>query len=169
MHSSKSDNIVFRQLGRRPRLPWRVVESCRFGFPRVIVSPSLLDDGDRFPNWAYLTCPHLVRKVSQIEAAGGVSRWADRVASDENLRDGLKRLDAEVREARLLECRASGRDDDVCEGVGLAGQRNIYGVKCLHIHVAYALAGLHDPIGNEILEGLRFEGNESCQGSEPCA
>ncbi|MBK5211008.1 MAG: DUF501 domain-containing protein [Coriobacteriia bacterium] len=145
------------------------MKTCRFEFPQVIVSPSLLDDGDRFPNWAYLSCPHLVRKISRIEAEGGVSRWAARVSSEENLRSCLERLDTEVREVRLLECRSSGQDDDVCEDVGLAGQRNIYGVKCLHIHVAYALAGLHDPIGNEILEELRFEGNESCKGGEPCA
>ena len=36
---------------------------------------------------------------------------------------------------------------DACASVGIAGQRDSSGVKCLHAHIALALVGLEDPIG----------------------
>ncbi len=46
--------------------------------------------------------------------------------------------------------RAAGTD--ACAAVGLAGQRDPLGVKCVHAHVALALVGIDDPIGLELLE-----------------
>lgn len=40
---------------------------------------------------------------------------------------------------------------DPCFTVGLAGQRDPLGVKCLHAHVALALVGVDDPVGAELL------------------
>jgi uncharacterized protein len=136
--------LVAEQLGgRAPRQPWRVAARCSYGFPSVIVSPSLLADGTRFPTYAYLTCPHLAEALSAEESAGATAAWAERAATDPVLAEGLRAADAALRTARAAE---SG-GVDACESVGLAGQRDPLGVKCLHAHVALALIGIDDPIG----------------------
>lgn len=135
--------IVTAQLGRIPREPWRVAVSCAHGFPSVIVSPALLADGTPFPTYAWLTCPHLVERLHAEESAGATAGWAARAQSDTELAEGLRQADSAVREARKRE--SSGADP--CRSVGLAGQREPLGVKCLHAHVALALLGIADPIG----------------------
>lgn len=135
------------QLGRAPRSPWRVAVSCSFDYPVVVTSPSMLDDGTRFPTWAWLSCPHLVASVGALESSGGAAMWARRAESDPDLAAALHRLDQEVREARR--CESGG--EDACAGVGAVGQRDPLGIKCLHAHVAYELVGLDDPIGAVVL------------------
>ena len=145
--TARDADLVAAQLGRRPRLPWRVAARCAFSFPTVIVSPSVLTDGSPFPNFAWLTCPHLSRVVADEESAGAAAAWAARAAVDPALAQRLFESDAHLRAARAVE---SG-GEDACASVGLAGQRDPLGVKCLHAHVALALVGINDPIGVEEL------------------
>jgi hypothetical protein len=49
-------------------------------------------------------------------------------------------------ELRRARARESGGEDP-CPAVGLAGQRDPLGVKCLHAHAALVLVGIHDPVG----------------------
>lgn len=135
-------------MGRCPRDPWRVAVRCLFGYPTVIASPVRLADGTPFPTWAWLTCPRITEAVSRCESAGGVAEWASRATADSDLAAALRELDAAVRVVRERE----GGGEQASGDVGLAGQRNPLGVKCLHAHVAYALAGLDDPIGCAVLE-----------------
>jgi len=151
--------VVAAQLGRRPRAPWRIASRCRFGRPTVIVSPSLLEDGTPFPNYAWLTCPHLAEQVAARESAGEVATWAARAASDASLAAALRAVDARVRELRAAE---SGGVDACC-AVGVAGQRDPLGVKCLHAHVALALVGVADPVGEAFLASASREcDDDSC-------
>ena len=145
--------LIASQLGRTPREPWRVAARCRFGRPTVIVSPSRLVDETPFPTYAWLTCPHLSEQVAARESAGDVAAWAARAASDESLAAALRAVDARVRELRAAE---SG-GVDACSSVGIAGQRDPLGVKCLHAHVALALVGAGDPIGEELLADIPSE------------
>lgn len=138
---------LLAQIGRAPRAPWRVLARCEAGFPQAIVSPSKLADGTPFPNYAWLTCPWLVDVCSAEESGGATAAWATRAAEDSELADSLIALDAAVRAARANE----GGGVDLCESVGVAGQRDPLGVKCLHAHVALALVGLADPIGADVL------------------
>lgn len=144
------DVIVAHQLGRRPRRPYRVLRRCPYGHPQVIVSPPVLQDGERFPTWAWLTCPHLRKMVGHEESAGRCAAFARRATSDPGFAARLRIVDERVREARGRE--AGG--EDATPHCGLAGQRDPLGVKCLHAHVAYALAGLGDPIGEEVLASV---------------
>lgn len=139
--------LVAEQIGRAPRTPWRAAALCSFGRPTVIVSPSRLDDGTPFPTYAWLTCPHLLEHVSEAESAGATARFARRAACEPSLAAALAALDGRVRELRALE---SG-GDDACAAVGIGGQRDPLGVKCLHVHVALALLGEADPLGRELL------------------
>ncbi len=148
MHDDRA--LVSAQIGRTPRDPWRVAVRCPFGRPSAIASPPLLDDGVRFPTWLWLTCPYLSREVALMESRGDTSAWAARASGDPDLAARLEALDAEVRRRRARE----GGGEDVCADVGVAGQRDPLGVKCLHAHVAYSLAGLDDPVGCAILEDV---------------
>jgi hypothetical protein len=124
-----------------------VAARCPYGFPTVIVSPSLLADGTPFPNYAWLTCPYLIETLAAEESAGATAAWAARAQSDPLLAAKLAATDSATRQARAKE---SG-GEDACASVGLAGQRDPLGVKCLHAHVALALAGIDDAIGSEEL------------------
>lgn len=167
MHSSAQNNqydtsVVAAQLQRSPRSPWRVGARCRHGYPSVIVSPSLLDDGARFPNYGYLTCPHLCEEISSFESSGAIALWAERLRHDELAAQNQYQLEEVLKEARREECLRCDQEVDLCAEVGIAGQRTTLGVKCLHIHVAYALLGLNDCIGREILTDLSMSEPFGC-------
>lgn len=120
---------------------------CAHGFPTTIISPPTLSDGTPFPTYAWLTCPWLNERLSAEESAGGTAAWASRAHVDRDLARRLRTTDAEVRRLRVDE--AGGVDP--CFSVGIAGQRDPLGVKCLHAHAALALVGVDDPIGVELL------------------
>ena len=147
--------LVARQLGRAPRAFRRVVVRCPYGAPAVTEQDPYDADGEPFPTTYYLTCPHLVAAVARIEAAGGVARWSDRVAADEVLAASLARATEEQMTLRRgLAAGRVGRDDGASLDLGIAGSRSPRQLKCLHAHVAYALAcpgyGLGESILNEV-------------------
>ncbi|NTW28468.1 MAG: DUF501 domain-containing protein [Coriobacteriia bacterium] len=142
--------LVAAQVGRAPREPWRTAARCTWGFPTAIVSPSRLADGTPFPTYAWLTCPCLAEFASARESAGAAAEWAARAADDPVLAQSLRDADAAVRALRVQE---SG-GEDACESVGLAGQRDPLGVKCLHAHMALALVGVDDPVGSAELGAM---------------
>lgn len=153
------ESLVAEQVGRTPRSPWRTAARCSYGRPTVIVSPSRLDDATPFPTYAWLTCPHLVERVGEAESGGAAARFAQAAAHDPSLAAALAAIDVRVRELRAAE---SG-GVDACPSVGVGGQRNPLGVKCLHVHVALALLGEADPIGDELLASVAREcGNDRC-------
>lgn len=152
--------LVAAQLGRVPRGKWRVAARCGYGYPAVITTAPVLDDGAPFPTIFYLTCPHLSEAVSGLESSGEIEVWRARVAADAALEARLRAADAAYRAARAAE--AGGADPS--PQVGIAGQRDPLGIKCLHAHVASALAGIDDPVGHGALAQVARE----C-GSERCA
>jgi len=152
---------VAAQLGRAPRGPWRVGASCRWGRPAVIVSPSRLADGTPFPNLAWLTCPWLAESVAAEESAGGAAAFARRAAEEPAFAAALTAADAAVRDLRAAESGGA----DACATVGIAGQRDPLGVKCLHAHVALALLGVADPVGEDVLSRVqRWCDDDRCAG-----
>lgn len=151
--TSRDSGVVAWQLGRSPRGTWRVGARCGYGFPAVIVTPSRLASGEPFPTLYWLTCPHLLEAVSRLESEGAVEEWAERLAADAAFADRMLAADAAYRSARAAE---SG-GDDACASVGIAGQRDPLGTKCLHAHVAAALAGIDDPVGAAVLDSLSRE------------
>lgn len=150
-------HVVAWQLGRAPRGAWRVTSRCSFGFPTVIATAPLTEGGEPFPTLFYLTCPHLVTEVSALESGGELEQWRARLAEDPALMQRLASADARYREARAAE----GGGSDPTPEVGIGGERDARGVKCLHAHVAAALAGLGDPIGEAVLDAVTRE----CDGT----
>jgi uncharacterized protein len=132
---------VERQLGRPPRAFRRVAVRCPFGRPAVTEQNAFDDGGEPFPTTFWLTCPQLVAAVSRLEAAGGVERWSRTAAEDASLGASLERAHAQQRELR----------PELDLGVG--GARPEAGsLKCLHAHVAFALAWPGYELGERILE-----------------
>lgn len=139
---------VAMQLGREPRGAWRVDARCSYGHPTVIETAPALPGGEPFPTLYYLTCPWLVEHVGALESRGEVARYSRELAADPLLVERMRAADAEYRARRG---RAAGGVDPT-PGVGIAGQRDPLGTKCLHAHVASALAGIDDPVGVAIVE-----------------
>jgi uncharacterized protein len=136
--------VVERQLGRPPRAFRRVVVRCPFGRPAVTEQAAYDDAGEPFPTTFWLTCPHLVAAVSRLEAAGGVERWSTAAAEDGALRRSLERANDEQR----------GLRPELDLGIGGA-RRGAGSLKCLHAHVAFALARPGYELGERILDELR--------------
>jgi uncharacterized protein len=146
---------VVRQLGREPRAFRRVAARCPFGLPAVTEQDPYAPTGEPFPTTYYLTCPHLVAAVSRLEAAGGVERWSEEVARDSALAADLAAATEEQRYVRRrLAAGRSGRDAGASLELGIGGSRNPTQLKCLHAHVAFALARPGHTLGERIFDEL---------------
>jgi hypothetical protein len=155
--------VVARQLGREPRAFRRVVVRCPFGRPAVTEQAPYDADGEPFPTTYYLTCRHLVAAVSRVEAAGGVERWSAAAAADAGLAVSVAGADAEQRRIRrALADGATGRDGGASLDLGVGGAGRRGSLKCLHAHVAFALARPGYELGERVLAGLEPLWPERC-------
>jgi hypothetical protein len=131
---------VERQLGRPARAFRRVVVRCPFGRPAVTEQAPYDETGEPFPTMYWLTCPQLVAAVSRLEATGGVDRWTRAVQESPELGASLERGNAEQRRLRPE------------LDLGIGGSRpGAGGLKCLHAHVAFALARPGYALGERML------------------
>lgn len=148
-------SVVARQLGRPPRALRRVAVRCPWGLPAVTEQDPYDVDGHPFPTTYYLTCRHLVAAVSRVEAAGGVERWSEALVADDGLLRDLERATVEQRALRreLADGRV-GADGGASLELGIGGSRNPRQLKCLHAHVAYALARPGYALGERMLAEL---------------
>jgi len=148
-------SVVARQLGRSPRAFRRVVVRCPFGLPAVTEQDPYDLRGDPFPTSYYLTCRHLVAAVSRLEAAGGVERWSAAAEHDPELHDSLVRATDEQRTVRRqLAAGRAGNDAGASLDLGIAGASRPERLKCLHAHVAFALARPGYELGERIVAEL---------------
>ena len=129
---------VTRLLGREPRGRFDVVVRDGSGDPVVIRNDPLLDDGTPMPTRYWLVGTELSGEVSRLESVGGV-RAAEAAVDTEELAAAHDRYAAE-RDAAV----PSGHRGPRPTG-GVGGTRR--GVKCLHAHYAWYLAGGDDPVG----------------------
>jgi len=145
--------IVARQLGRSPRAFRRVVARCAFGLPAVTEQSPYDSEGEPFPTTYYVTCPHLVAAIARLEAAGAVERWSRTAGEEPELVESLERATDEQRRLRRdLAGSQRGSDDGASLGLGIGGSRSPEHLKCLHAHVAYALARPGYELGERILD-----------------
>jgi hypothetical protein len=144
------EEIVERQLGRRPRAFRRVAVRCPFGRPAVTEQAPFDEDGRPFPTQYYVTCPHLVAAISRLEAAGGVDRWSAAARDDAELAESVARAQAEQRRLR----------PELDAGIG--GSTREGSLKCLHAHAAFALARPGYDLGDRIVAELPTLWPASC-------
>ena len=143
--------VVAQQIGREPRAFRRVVVRCPFGRPAVTEQEPYGPSGEPFPTTYYVTCPHLVAAVSRLEAAGGVERWTA-AAREPALAESLARAGEEQRRVRReLAGGRLGADGGASLELGIGGAGRHGSLKCLHAHVAFALAQPGYELGERIL------------------
>jgi uncharacterized protein len=144
--------VVERQLGRTPRAFLRVAYRCPFGAPAVTLQAPYDSAGEPFPTTFYLTCRHLVAAVSRLEAAGGIERWTAAVASDDTLAASLREATEEQRAVRReLAAGQVGQEGGASLELGIGGASRPEKLKCLHAHVAFALARPGYELGDRIV------------------
>ncbi|CAN5254744.1 hypothetical protein BH18ACT4_BH18ACT4_10350 [soil metagenome] len=141
-------DAVAALLQRRPEGAFEVVVRHRDGTPLVIRNAPLLDDGRPMPTRYWLVGEPERTIVSRLEADGGVRRAGLAVDADA-LERAHARYAAE-RDAVLVADHADHVGPAHSGGVG--GTR--VGVKCLHAHYAWFLAGGDDPVGRWVHERL---------------
>ena len=135
---------VAAQLGRPPRAVRAVAYRCPCSLPAVVQTAPRLDDGPPFPTLYYLTCARLSARSGGREADGRMREMTDRLAADPDLAAAYGRAHASY----LAERDAVEPLGTQVSAGGMPGR-----VKCLHVHVAHALAagpGVN-PFGDETL------------------
>ncbi len=115
------------------------------GSPVVIRNAPLLHDGTPMPTRFWLVGEPERTVVSRLEAAGGVNRAEAEVDPDRPA--GCARPYAAERDAALPAEHTGPRPSG-----GVGGTRT--GVKCLHAHYAWLLAGGDDPVGRWVAAHL---------------
>ncbi|HLI15543.1 MAG TPA: DUF501 domain-containing protein [Acidimicrobiales bacterium] len=125
-------------LGRRASAPFRVVVRDRAGGPVVIENAPFLEDGRPMPTRYWLVGRAEREAVGRLEAAGGVAA-AEAAVPAEAIAEAHARYAAE-RDAAVPPGWSGPRPSG---GVGGSAR----GVKCLHAHLAWYLAGGRDPVG----------------------
>jgi hypothetical protein len=137
--------VLTDRLGRRPEAGFEVCVRNRAGEPVVIRNEPFTADGRPMPTRYWLVDREAVKAVSRLESTGGV-----------------RAAEAEVDTAALAAAHASyaaDREAALPDGFtgprpagGVGGTRR--GVKCLHAHYAYFLAGGDDPVGRWVADRL---------------
>ena len=132
-------------LGRPLQGAFEIVVRHEDGSPVVIRNAPLLHDGTPMPTRYWLVGEPERTQVSRLEAAGGVNR-AEAEVDERELARAHERYAVE-RDGAL----PSGHEGHRPSG-GVGGTRR--GVKCLHAHYAWHLAGGDDPVGRWVASHL---------------
>jgi hypothetical protein len=136
---------VTRLLGRRPNGSFEVVVRAANGDPVVLRNAPLMDDGTPMPTLYWLCDPQHLVAVSRLEADGGVDRAEAEI-------DAGALAEAHERYARERDAAIPADHRGPRPSGGVAGTR--VGVKCLHAHFAWHLAGGDDPVGRWVAARL---------------
>jgi hypothetical protein len=143
--SDADRRAVERLLGRPPQGEFEVVRRHPDGSPLVIRNAPLLDDGTPMPTRYWLVGEPERTRVSRLESEGGVAQ-AEAEVDPGAVADAHARYAAE-RDAALPPGHRGPRPSG-----GVGGTRT--GVKCLHAHYAWHLAGGDDPVGRWVEDHL---------------
>lgn len=139
MPSAIDDLTRVRELlGREPQGAFAVVVRDAAGDPMVLRNEPLLDDGTPMPTRYWLVSPSALVAVSRLEAAGGVRRAEAEI-------DPVLVADAHARYAAERDTAMPPGHIGPRPSGGVAGTRT--GIKCLHAHYAWHLAGGDDAVG----------------------
>jgi hypothetical protein len=144
-------------LGREPQGDYEVVARDEHGAPTVIRNDPFLADGTPMPTSYWLVGARERLLVSRLETAGGVDRAEAELGLDV-IAEAHARYAAE-RDARIPAGHTGPRPSG-----GVGGTRT--GVKCLHAHYAWHLAGGDDPVGRWVADRLAAGGADADADSE---
>ena len=146
MSAAPADVVALTErLGRAPQADFDVVVRDAAGAPVVVRNAPFTRDGTPMPTRFWLVDPEWNRAVGRLEAAGGVN--AAEAEIDPAVLAAAHAAYAAERDAAIGPDHEGPRPSG-----GVGGTRT--GVKCLHAHVAWRLAGGDDPVGDWALARL---------------
>lgn len=145
MASSHDILRITELLGRTPQGECEVVVRSSLGDPIVVQNAPLLFDGTPMPTLFWLVGKEEYVAVARIESTGGVDQ-AEADIDPEEIADAHRRY-AAIRDALIPDTHVGPAPSG-----GVAGTRR--GVKCLHAHYAWHLAGGDDPVGRWVAAKL---------------
>ncbi len=137
-HTAEERRAVAVLLGREPREPVQVVVCDELGAPVVISNAPILEDGVPMPTRYWLIDPSLKMKVSRLESRGGIQEAVHLV--DPDILQAAHERYARERDQLIPSSWSGPRPSG-----GVGGTH--HGIKCLHAHLAWMLAGGDDPVG----------------------
>ncbi|KUK14123.1 MAG: DUF501 domain-containing protein [Synergistetes bacterium] len=170
----KDLEIVRKQIRKRISGFLKVSRRCRWGYPQVIMCYPL-KEGKPFPTLYWLTCPYLNKCIGELESKGVILSLAKKVQDDIGIRRRLERANNEYARMRFSLLSDSIKEflrekfPSYLESIrdrGIGGVSSTEGIKCLHAHLAYSLAGGETPVGEEVLKLLP---SVECLDSPKCA
>lgn len=121
------------QLGRVPRGVRRIAARCGDGWPAVVETAPVLEDGTPFPTLYYLTCRKLNAALSTLESQGLMRELNDRLVTDSEFA-------ADYERAHIQYLRQRDRIAIVPQIAGYSTGGMPDRVKCLHALAAHSLA-----------------------------
>ena len=136
---------VWELLGREPQGTFQVVVRDAQGGPVVLLNEPFLDDGRPMPTLYWLIGRDEVAAVGRLEATGAINQ-VEAELDPELIADTHRRYAAQ-RDARIPMDHQGPRPSG-----GVGGTR--IGVKCLHAHYGWYLAGGDDPVGRWVAERI---------------
>ncbi|MBC83685.1 MAG: septum formation initiator family protein [Acidimicrobiaceae bacterium] len=137
-HNKEEILVVEELLGRRPQGKFEIAVRRSDGTPRVIKNAPFLDDGTPMPTLYWLIDPVDKLRISRLESNGAIP-----IAEAEI---GLGKIDsAHERYKKERNKMIPDSHSGPAPTGGVGGTR--VGVKCLHAHYAWFLAGGDDPVG----------------------
>lgn len=132
-------------LGRTPQGHFQIVLRHDDGTPRVLRNAPVLASGRPMPTLYWLVSPHDRLVVSRLESTGAIAEAEEQIDPDA-IRAAHDAYRAE--RDRLIPDDYEGHRPSA----GVGGTR--IGIKCLHAHYAYHLAGGDDPVGRWVEKRL---------------
>ena len=141
-------DTVVSLLGRTPMGDFDVVVRAADGTPRVIRNAPFMHDGTPMPTRFWLTDKRATHLIGTLEATGGVNQ-----AEAELDPAAVAAVHARYAAERNAEIPADY--DGHRPFGGVAGTR--VGLKCLHAHYAYHLAGGDDIVGRWVAERIEMD------------
>jgi CTP:molybdopterin cytidylyltransferase MocA len=134
-------------LGREPMGPFEVVVRDQTGSPVVLKNYPMLADGRPMPTLYWLCGRRESMLVGRLESMKGVRRAEAEVGLD-----SISKAHEQYRIERDAILEASGASPVHRPTGGVGGTRT--GVKCLHAHYGWWLAGGDDPVGQWVADHL---------------
>jgi exopolyphosphatase/guanosine-5'-triphosphate,3'-diphosphate pyrophosphatase len=148
--------VIAKVLGRPPRDLTGIAARCPFGYPAVIETAPLLEDGTPNPTLLYLTCPAVAIAVSRVEEAGGVRAFRETCAADSQIRGVMQQITElyQRRRQQLAGTNAGVTRLGARLGAGIGGPEGPETASCLHAYAAALLAVLSGWLVDEDEVGL---------------
>jgi hypothetical protein len=137
--------VVTALIGRTPQGDFRVVVRSETGEPVVLMNAPLLHDNTPMPTLYWLVGRREVHAVSTLEAQSTIDKVEALIGLD--VIDEIHQRYARERDVFIPDTHSGPRPTG-----GVGGTRR--GVKCLHAHFSYWLAGGDDAVGQWVADQL---------------